>query len=146
MKHLLLQAALLVCSFTALAQTTPPAAANGLATPDDLPPEPENCCQGKYARDSLGNRSTKALGQEYLRLNRIKCAACNFYGSDLFMIMKVLGVRLNGKSTAEIKRVMGRPDTVKGRVLVYYWRGEHDYLRFTPTKGRAVSSWYYALE
>ena len=106
----------------------------------------KDCCRSKFPRNHLDAYPTAALGQEYQRLKRAHCAACHVYGSDFFELLKVLGVRLNAAPIAEIKQVLGPPDTVKGRVLVYYWRFEHDYLRFTPTATGAVSSWYYALE
>ncbi|MDB5271460.1 MAG: hypothetical protein JWP58_4500 [Hymenobacter sp.] len=132
MKYLFLLAGCLVLPFASPAQTI------------DLPAQ--DCCRSKYPRNHLDAFPTAALGQEYRRLKRAKCATCNFYGSDFFQLLKVLGVRLNAASVADIKRVLGPPDAVKGPVLVYYWRGEHDYLRFTPTAAGAVSSWYYALE
>jgi hypothetical protein len=105
-----------------------------------------DCCHSRFPRGHLDAFPTAALAQEYCRLKRTPCAACNRYGSDFYELLKVLGVRLNGASGAAIKRMLGPPDTVKGRVLVYYWRGEHDYLRFTPSKAGASSSWYYAYE
>ena len=138
--------------FNSPAQTLQPAATAGQTVPQVAPepsadPPSANCCRSRYLPDSLGTRSTAALGQEYRRLKRSKCPACNFYGSDFQKLLRALGGRLKGASAAEIKRVMGPPDTIKVHSLVYYWRGEHDYLQFTfPYHARAVGSWYYAYE
>jgi hypothetical protein len=106
-----------------------------------------DCCKSKYQGTSLAARSTDALGKEYLRLKHKTCNACKDNYSDFHVIMRALGERLNGKTRAEIEQVMGSPDTVKSGALVYYWRYEHDYLRFQlATDGIATSSWFNALE
>ena len=133
MKTLLLLVALLGLAFPASAQE----ATDSLAA---------ECCHSRFPRGHLDAFPTAELAQEYHRLKRAQCQACNFYGSEFYELLKVLGVRLHGASVSPIKQVLGPPDVLKGRVLVYYWRGEHDYLRFTPTKAGAISSWYYAYE
>ena len=118
-----------------------------LATDNSSRQRTHGCCRSKYAADGLVARSTDALGQEYKRLKQKHCSACEDNHSDLQMIMRVLGERLNGKTRAEIEQMMGSPDTVKRGALVYYWRYEHDYLIFRrATDGVATSSWFHALE
>ncbi len=121
--------------------------AAGLAfwPPTPAPPA-DSCCRSRFPRQHLDAFPTAALGREYQRLRRARCRACDYYGSDFYQLLHVLGVRLQAAPVATIRRVLGPPDARQGPVLIYYWRGTHDYLRFTPTAAGAVSSWYYALE
>ncbi|MCC2546253.1 hypothetical protein LJY25_07335 [Hymenobacter sp. BT175] len=106
-----------------------------------------DCCKSRYAAQTLGSRSTALLGKEYRRLKAKKCPDCKLNGSDLQKIMRELGIRLNGQRRAEVEKVMGPPDRVRNAGLIYFWRYEHDYLRFTPEADSLVrSSWYRALE
>jgi hypothetical protein len=109
--------------------------------------EDPTCCESHYPTAAFQQYSTQQLGQEYQRLRRLKCQACNRYGSDFHQLMKELGTRLNGQPRTTVRHIMGRPDSRSDSTLVYYWRTTHDYLRFRPVAdGTVVSSWYLALE
>ena len=105
------------------------------------------CCQSRYPREAFATTSTAQLGAEYRRLKRQKCAACARFGSDFHQLLRVLGERLDGQPQLTLRQVLGRPDRVRGDSLVYYWRGEHDYLYFRPSaQQRVQSAWYFAYE
>ena len=105
------------------------------------------CCQSRYPREAFLTTSTAQLGAEYRRLKRQKCPACARFGSDFHQLLRVLGERLDGQPQPTLRQVLGRPDRVRGDSLVYYWRGEHDYLYFRPTaQNRIRSAWYFAYE
>lgn len=105
------------------------------------------CCQGRYPAATLATASTAQLGAEYRRLKRQKCPACARFGSDFHQVLRVLGERLDGQPRPTLRRVLGRPDRVRGDSLIYYWRGEHDYLYFRLGAGqRGRSAWYHAYE
>lgn len=87
------------------------------------------------------------LGTEYQRLKRRKCSDCARFGSDFQQLLRVLGERLDEQPCYILQQVLGRPDRVRGDSLVYYWRGEHDYLYFrVGANQRGHSAWYYAYE
>jgi len=105
------------------------------------------CCQSRYNKEAFPTTSTTQLGAEYRRLKRQKCPACARFGSDFHQLLRVLGERLDGQPALTLRQVLGRPDRVRGDSLVYYWRGEHDYLYFRPTAQQRVrSAWYFAYE
>jgi hypothetical protein len=80
-------------------------------------------------------------------MKRRKCPACARFGSDFHQLLCVLGERLEEQSPLTLQQVMGHPDRVRGDLLIYYWRGEHDYLYFRPTAQQRVrSAWYFAYE
>jgi hypothetical protein len=114
-----------------------------LAVEEQLAP----CCQSRYPKANFATASTAQLGAEYRRLKRRQCPACARFGSDLQSLMRVLGQRLDGELRPTLTRVLGRPDRVRGDSLVYYWRGNHDYLYFrVGADQRGHSAWYYAYE
>lgn len=105
------------------------------------------CCQSRYPVATFATTPTAQLGAEYRRLKRRKCPACARFGSDFHALLRVLGERLDGQPRSTLEHVLGRPDRVRGDSLVYYWRGEHDYLYFQLTaQQRGHSAWYYAYE
>jgi hypothetical protein len=105
------------------------------------------CCRSRYPVTAFSTSSTAQLGAEYQRLKRRKCPACANFGSDFQQLLRVLGERLDGQPHSTLQQVLGRPDRVRGDSLVYYWRGEHDYLYFRlGTDQRGRSAWYYAYE
>lgn len=75
------------------------------------------------------------------------------YGSQMHRVMEALHIRLNNdKPTIEsLTALLGEPDAKETRegllVLLYYWRGRHDYLYFV-TDGTKVTAirWYFAYE
>jgi hypothetical protein len=105
------------------------------------------CCQSRYSVAAFATTSTAQLGAEYRRLKRQKCPACARFGSAFHQLLRVLGERLDGQPQLTLRQVLGRPDRVRGDSLVYYWRGEHDYLYFRRTAQQRVrSAWYFAYE
>jgi hypothetical protein len=104
-----------------------------------------------------------ALATEFRKLRKIKG---HFQGgkwnkdTDGWMcrkhrVMIELGRRLvnNSFKLKDILRLLGEPDKIKhkkkdgGETLVYYWRGNHDYLMFTCKDQLIVHSyWWYAFE
>ncbi|MGI4821699.1 MAG: hypothetical protein ACRYFV_10870 [Janthinobacterium lividum] len=105
------------------------------------------CCQSRYPKETFFTTSTAQLGAEYRRLKQRKCPACARFGSDFHQLLRVLGERLDGQPQSTLRQVLGRPDRVRGDSLVYYWRGEHDYLYFRPAgQQRVRSAWYFAYE
>jgi hypothetical protein len=105
------------------------------------------CCQSRYPVVAFPTTTTAQLGAEYRRLKRRKCPACARFGSDFHHLLRVLGERLDGQPQPTLEHVLGRPDRVRGDSLVYYWRGEHDYLYFRlGADQRGRSAWYFAYE
>lgn len=91
-----------------------------------------------------GQRLRPHLGADYQRLKRRKCPACARFGSDLHVLLRVLGMR-SSTCRSLPKRVLGRPDRVRSDALIYYWHGEHDYLYFrVGADRRGRSAWYHA--
>lgn len=122
------------------------------AAPAALPAADEptpTCCQSRYPAATLATTtaSDQKLGADYQRLKRRKCPACARFGSDQHALLRVLGKRLDGQARPVLEQVLGRPDRVRGDSLVYYWRGEHDYLYFrVGPDQRGRSAWYHAYE
>jgi hypothetical protein len=105
------------------------------------------CCQSRYPKQAFPTTPIAQLGADYRRLKRQKCPACARFGSDFHELLRVLGERLDGQPQPTLRQVLGRPDRVRGDSLVYYWRGEHDYLYFRPAaQHRVRSAWYFAYE
>jgi hypothetical protein len=105
------------------------------------------CCQSRYPVAAFPTTPSAQLGAEYRRLKRRPCPACARFGSDFHQLLRVLGERLDGQPRPVLEQVLGRPDRVRGDSLVYYWRGEHDYLYFRLTaQQRGRSAWYFAYE
>lgn len=127
-----------VCGFSACTHHSP-----AIVVADQSP----TCCQSRYPVAAFSTASTAQLGAEYQRLKRRKCPACARFGSDFQHLLRVLGERLDGQPRSTLQQVLGRPDRVRGDSLVYYWRGEHDYLYFRlGADQRGRSAWYYAYE
>ena len=105
-----------------------------------------NCCKSRYSPAIQESLDIKNLGKEYRRLKRIHCDDCNSSRSDYYSIMLHLGDGLNGKTKAQIIKIMGSPDSRKEGTYIYFWRGWHDYLYFTFTSGKGRTQWYHAYE
>ncbi|MEQ9375462.1 MAG: hypothetical protein RIG68_09795 [Imperialibacter sp.] len=86
---------------------------------------------------------------------------CNSrWGSDLQLVMEALGKQLGVKGTpyGEVFKRIGPPDEQSDAseivkllpgesILIYYWRGRHDFLYFiTENKVIKRSDWWYAYE
>lgn len=107
----------------------------------------------------------KQLSKEYKALRkRSDQECCSDFGSGLMKIMEVLGdsIALN-TNEKRIIQLMGLPDTVASKehpleyhftmlendvkILIYYWRGMHDFLYFTLVNDKLIAKqWYYARE
>ena len=117
------------------------------SAPPAVEASPTTCCQSRYPAATFATISTEQLGAEYRRLKRRQCPACARFGSDLHALLRVLGQRLDDQPPRTVAQVLGRPDRVRGDSLLYYWRGEHDYLYFRPgADQRGHSAWYHAYE
>lgn len=121
----------------------------------------QDCCEFNDEKRS----SVKELGQEFQRLRKDKnTACCNNFGSGL---MKVMGILLDSVNTGVtesfIIEVMGKPNLYASkehplehhfvqleedeRVIIYFWRGLHDFLYFGFKNDQLIyKNWYYALE
>lgn len=116
----------------------------------------EDCC-----RLSKDIRTLRALGREYRRLRlQAGSTCCDRFNSGLMQVMSALRDSLQpGIPAKRITSLMGRPDLKTSRrygaieppagdaLLIYHWRGSHDYLYFIVSRGRVVKSeWYNAWE
>lgn len=106
----------------------------------------KDCCASVFSGEILKQVSLEELAREYRRLRKHSCKDCFKWSSGLQLLMSELGVRLEGKSKAIIRKIMGRPDEKQGNQWIYDWRNGHDYLFFEFTGGRARAQWYYAYE
>jgi hypothetical protein len=127
-----------------------------------LLPEPvraqqsENCCSFPTK-----TRTLRELGSEYRRLRRqAGSTCCNRFNSGLMKVMSALRDSLQpGIPAKRVTKLMGRPDLRRSKrygaiepsagekVLIYHWRGSHDFLYFIVSRGRVTKSeWYNAWE
>ena len=105
------------------------------------------CCESIYKNIPFDSLRSQQLGQEFKRLKALNCNDCDLYGSDLAEIMRTLAKKLSGASKKDVKSIMGKPDEKKMGLLIYHWRGRHDYLIFDfQGKNAAVVNWYHAFE
>lgn len=128
-----------------------------------LLPTPYVCAQQHATCCYLSKDITTLLelGREYKRLRReIGSVCCNRFGSGLMAAMTALRDSLQpGSSAKRVTSIMGRPDlctrerygavapSVGDRLLIYYWRGSHDFLYFVVSRGQVIKSeWYNAWE
>ena len=121
----------------------------------------QNCCEFKLVKDESIDRLSNEFKQ--LKTTRdIDC--CRNYGSGLMKIMEILSDSIDLNTSEErIIQIMGLPDNYASddhpiehhftqlgkddKILIYYWRGMHDFLYFIIVKNQLVSKhWYYALE
>lgn len=120
--------------------------AEKMTFPDhDSAPAPA-CCSSLHDRTQFDSLDIKTLGNEYQRLKQLNCSDCDNFSSDLAEIMRALEPKLQGKSKRQVKGIMGRPDEKSFGVLIYYWRGKHDYLIIEFGRNGAIVNWYYAYE
>jgi len=118
--------------------------------------EHKPCC-----RLSKEYRTLAGLGREYRRLRRqAGSRCCDRFNSGLMQALTALRDSLQpGTSTKRIIALMGRPDlrsaTRYGAIepppgdtlLIYHWRGPHDFLYVIVNHGRMVRcDWYNAWE
>lgn len=118
--------------------------------------ERKTCC--RLAKDY---RTLGGLGREYRRLRRqAGSQCCDRFNSGLMQALTALRDSLQpGTSAKRIIALMGRPDlrsaTPYGGIepppgdvlLIYHWRGPHDFLYFVVSHGRMVKcEWYNAWE
>lgn len=119
-------------------------------------------CKSRFHVLNLRDCSLKELGWEYQRLKKLNNPDCDNFNSDLHNIMSVLGDSLgkSGFSKNEVLNIIGIPDSsdksdvsnfVKLKddedILVYCWRGFHDFLYFVFYDGKVKrSGWWFAYE
>lgn len=117
-------------------------------------------CPHDFRDQEPGSVKIIELSSQYQKL-RAENSACNRkWKSDLQLVMEELGTRL-GKSQTHKNRIlkyMGTPDLepysiemIKlnddERIIVYHWRGWHDWLYFVIRKNRVVKmNWWYAYK
>jgi hypothetical protein len=106
--------------------------------------------------------SLQKLGSEFQRLKNLKGSDCDKFGSNLFFVMNCLGDSLSEKKVAikEVVETMGNPGSMYDKkvsemlkleknedVLVYFWRGWHDFMYLVIANGKVVRyNWWFALE
>lgn len=118
--------------------------------------ERERCC-----RLSTEPLTLRELGREYRRLRHgAGSQCCNRFNSGLMQAMTELQDSLQpGIPVKRVTALMGRPDLrsskrydaieppPRSRLLIYHWRGSHDFLYFIVSGGHVVKSeWYNAWE
>ncbi|RYD52368.1 MAG: hypothetical protein EOP52_09400 [Sphingobacteriales bacterium] len=106
-------------------------------------------------------RTLRDLASDYRRLRReVGSGCCNRYNSGLMQAMILLRDSLPpGTAVKKVTALMGKPDLRHSarygvielppgtRLLIYQWRGSHDFLYFIARKGCVVKSeWYHAWE
>jgi hypothetical protein len=121
----------------------------------------QNCC----VLELKNGRSLETLGKEYqrLRLDK-KTSCCDNFGSGLMEVMIQLNDSVSlGITQNKIISIMGIPDIIatnkeplehhftnlgiNERVLIYCWRGLHDFLYFEFKNDKLINkNWYYAGE
>ncbi len=121
----------------------------------------QNCCEIELVKGETIER----LSIEYkrLKINGNK-DCCRNYGSGLMQIMEILSDSINiNTDEKRIIELMGFPDNYASldhpiehhftqlgkeeKVLIYYWRGMHDFLFFVLKNNRLTyKHWYYALD
>jgi hypothetical protein len=121
----------------------------------------QNCCEFEFVK----GKPIERISDEYKLLKvSVDKECCRNYGSGLMKIMEVLSdsIELNTNEERIIK-IMGMPDTYASdehpiehhftqlgkneKILIYYWRGLHDFLYFVLLSNLLVSKhWYYALD
>ena len=121
----------------------------------------QNCCEIELVKIE----SVEQLSSEFKRLktngNR---DCCRNYGSGLMKSMEMLSDSIEIHTNEErIIQLMGLPDNYatkdhpiehhftqlgkEEKVLIYYWRGMHDFVYFVLMNKQLISKqWYYALE
>jgi hypothetical protein len=121
----------------------------------------QNCCEFNLVKgESIVQLSNK---YQKLKASRNK-ECCRDFGSGLMRIMEILSDSIDLNTNEErIIEIMGLPDkyatnehpiehhfTMLGKdekILIYTWRGMHDFLYFLLVNDKLVSKrWYYALE
>jgi hypothetical protein len=117
----------------------------------------KHCCE----LDKSKTHSLEELGKEYQRLKKEDSYCCDNFGSGLYSVMHILEdslrthsisetklIQLIGSPDEEIKESRGRYHLRKGeKLLLYHWRGRHDYLILEIHKGILQDvGWYYALD
>jgi hypothetical protein len=75
------------------------------------------------------------------------------FGGRMHILLQELGKRVSDSdySKAQLIDLMGNPDSIRNddgkEILIYFWRGWHDYLYFFSNKGKTLNAnWYFAGE
>ena len=109
-------------------------------------------------RDDIRTVEISELCNEYHRLSVIADSCCNKWNSDLHMIMLHLGEFFGKKGTPvkDIIKLVGVPNATEKeleyspvklgdneKLLVYFWRGYHDFLYFVYENDKVkYSDWF----
>jgi hypothetical protein len=147
MKHITILAFLLLSSEIVFCQSS---------TKDDT------CCISNLTENVIKNSPIDLLSGEFKRLKSTKDKCCEKWNSDMHLIMSTLKENLGkeGTPTKTVILYMGKPDgnehsVPKGivkikkgeKLLVYKWRGYHDFVYFVYEKNKVkYADWYMALE
>jgi hypothetical protein len=121
----------------------------------------QNCCTFELAK----GENIKEISKKYKKLRKHKNQdCCKNYGSGLMTSMGVLKDSINLATTENnIIKIMGPPDAYatqkkpieyhfaelkkNQKVLIYHWRGMHDFLYFVLEDNHLVNKdWYFAFE
>jgi hypothetical protein len=121
----------------------------------------QNCCTFELAKGA----SVKQISKKYKQLKKLQNQdCCKNYGSGLMTVMGVLKDRIHLRTTENrIIEIMGQPDMYatkehpveyqftklekNQKVLIYHWRGMHDFLYFVLQDNHLITkNWYFALE
>jgi len=119
----------------------------------------DDCRHGFRGKD-LGTVSTLKLSQQFQKWRDENNACHRKWKSDLQLMMEELGTRLAASRVRrkEILKFMGTPDhesdaldmiklNTGEHIMVYHWRGWHDWMYFVIRKNRVVRmKWWYAYE
>jgi hypothetical protein len=119
-------------------------------------------CKSIFNIAQLNKCSLIELGREFKRLRKLDSDDCFKFESDLHTVMIKIGdsIGKSGFSKVEIENYMGVPDSTDKTymtkllnlkhdqdVMVYCWRGWHDFLYFVMVKDIVKrSGWWFAYE
>jgi hypothetical protein len=119
-------------------------------------------CKSSCYEKNINICNLKELGKDYQRLRKLQSIECDKFNSNLHIIMSCLGdsIGKSGIGTNEIEKYMGAADSkdknqiegmlklnIDEEILVYFWRGWHDFLYFVIYEGKVkCSGWWFAYE
>lgn len=117
-------------------------------------------CRNQFSKDSISTVSLKTLGDAYQEMKKIDDPCIRKWNSDMHWITAELGKRLGkpGTTRTEIIKWMGIPDYEGNHIevlkiadhttiMVYHWRGWHDWLYFILEDDRVqYFDWWMAYE
>jgi hypothetical protein len=118
----------------------------------------DTCCVSTIRKVGFENAKLNSLSKEYKRLKHIQDKCCDKWNSDLHKIMSRLLLELGKKGTDTdlVIKTMGKPDSngedipenvcrisKDEKLLIYTWRGYHDFIYFVYQHGKIIrSDWF----